>query len=133
MAFSHKSVLLCEAVDALNVRPDGIYLDGTLGGAGHSREICRRLTTGTLVGVDRDETALQAAAERLAEFGPRAVLVHGNFENLEQILDSLHLTGADGMLFDLGVSSYQLDDAARGFSYMAGRAAGHADGPRARR
>jgi len=119
MRFSHKSVLLREAVDALNIRPDGIYVDGTLGGAGHAREICGRLTTGRLIGIDRDETALRAASERLAEFGGRAVLVHGNFENLKEILESLGVPGADGMLFDLGVSSPQLDDAGRGFSYMA--------------
>jgi len=119
MQFSHKSVLLREAVDALNIRPDGIYVDGTLGGAGHAREICGRLTTGRLIGIDRDETALRAASERLAEFGGRAVLVHGNFENLKEILESLGVPGADGMLFDLGVSSPQLDDAGRGFSYMA--------------
>ena len=119
MQFSHKSVLLREAVDALNIRPDGIYVDGTLGGAGHAREICGRLTTGRLIGIDRDETALKAASERLAEFGGRAVLVHGNFENLKEILKSQGVSGADGMLFDLGVSSPQLDDAGRGFSYMA--------------
>lgn len=118
MEFSHKSVLLREAVDALNIRPDGVYLDGTLGGAGHSLEICRRLTTGRLIGVDRDETALRAAAERLSEYRERVTLVHGNFENLQEILSAEGLAGADGMLFDLGVSSPQLDDGSRGFSYM---------------
>lgn len=118
MEFSHKSVLLREAVDALNIRPDGVYLDGTLGGAGHSLEICRRLTTGRLIGVDRDETALRAAAERLSEYHERVTLVHGNFENLQEILSAEGLAGADGMLFDLGVSSPQLDDGSRGFSYM---------------
>jgi len=118
MEFSHKSVLLQEAVDALNVRPDGVYLDGTLGGAGHSLEICKRLSTGRLIGIDRDETALKAAAERLCEYRGRVTLVHGNFENLQEILRAEGLTGADGMLFDLGVSSPQLDDGSRGFSYM---------------
>ena len=119
MKFVHKSVLLDECIEALNIRPDGIYLDGTLGGAGHSYEIARRLTTGRLVGVDRDTVALQAASQRLAEFADRVTTVHSNFCEIDAILDGLNLTGADGMLFDLGVSSPQLDDAERGFSYMA--------------
>lgn len=119
MEFSHKSVLLDECIEALNIRPDGIYLDGTLGGAGHSFQIAKRLTTGTLIGVDRDRIALAAAEKRLAPFADRVRLVHSNFSELGGILDGLNISGVDGMLFDLGVSSPQLDDAARGFSYMA--------------
>ena len=119
MEFQHRSVLLDECIDALSIRPDGIYLDGTLGGAGHSLEICRRLTTGRLIGVDRDEVALRAAAERLKPFADRVTTVHSNFCEINTILDGLGLDGVDGMLFDLGVSSPQLDDASRGFSYMA--------------
>ena len=117
--FHHVSVLLKEAVEALHIRPDGIYLDGTLGGAGHSSEIARRLTTGKLIGVDRDPKALAAAGERLAPWADRVKLVHGNFRDLEAILDSLELPAVDGILLDLGVSSPQLDEAERGFSYMA--------------
>lgn len=119
MEFQHRSVLLDECIDALSIRPDGIYLDGTLGGAGHSFEICRRLTTGRLIGVDRDEVALRAAAERLKPFADRVTTVHSNFCEINTILDGLGLDGVDGMLFDLGVSSPQLGDASRGFSYMA--------------
>ena len=119
MEFQHRSVLLDECIDALSIRPDGIYLDGTLGGAGHSLEICRRLTTGRLIGVDRDEVALRAAAERLKPFADRVTTVYSNFCEINTILDGLGLDGVDGMLFDLGVSSPQLDDASRGFSYMA--------------
>ena len=117
--FHHVSVLLHEAVDALNVRPDGIYLDGTLGGAGHSSEIAKRLVSGTLIGVDRDPKALAAASERLAPWADRVKLVHGNFRDLEAILDGLGIDAVDGILLDLGVSSPQLDEAGRGFSYMA--------------
>ena len=120
MEFQHKSVLLQECIDALNIRPDGIYLDGTLGGAGHSSQIARRLTEGgRLIGVDRDRTALAAAKERLPPYADRVTLVHSNFAEIDAILDSLGLPAVDGMLFDLGVSSPQLDDASRGFSYMA--------------
>lgn len=119
MEFQHKSVLLQECIDALNIRPDGIYLDGTLGGAGHSSQIARRLTEGgRLIGVDRDRTALAAAKERLAPYADRVTLVHSNFAEIDAILDSLGIPAVDGMLFDLGVSSPQLDDASRGFSYM---------------
>ena len=118
MEFHHRSVLLDECIEQLAIRPDGIYLDGTLGGAGHSREIAKRLTTGRLIGVDRDETALAAAGERLAEFGERVTLVHSNFKEIDAILVGLGISGVDGMLFDLGVSSPQLDDAQRGFSYL---------------
>ena len=118
MEFSHKSVLLWECIDALNIRPNGIYLDGTLGGGGHSLEICRRLTNGRLIGVDRDEVALEAAKKRLSRHARKVTLVHDNFENIALILDALNLDKIDGMLFDLGVSSPQLDDGVRGFSYM---------------
>ena len=112
--------MLQECIDALNIRPDGIYLDGTLGGAGHSSQIARRLTEGgRLIGVDRDRTALAAAKERLAPYADRVTLVHSNFAEIDAILDSLGIPAVDGMLFDLGVSSPQLDDASRGFSYMA--------------
>lgn len=120
MEFQHKSVLLQECIDALNIRPDGIYLDGTLGGAGHSSQIARRLTEGgRLIGVDRDRTALAAAKEHLAPYADRVTLVHSNFAEIDAILDSLGIPAVNGMLFDLGVSSPQLDDASRGFSYMA--------------
>ena len=119
MDFCHKSVLLDECVQALAIRPDGIYLDGTLGGAGHSAEIARRLTTGRLIGIDRDRVALQAAEERLKPFADRVTLVHANFSELDRILQEMEIAAVDGMLFDLGVSSPQLDDAQRGFSYMS--------------
>lgn len=118
MEFSHRSVLLDECIQALNIRPDGIYLDGTLGGAGHSLEICRRLIGGHLIGVDRDTVALAAAEKRLRAHQSKITLVHDNFANLDGILSSLGLEAIDGMLFDLGVSSPQLDDGSRGFSYM---------------
>ncbi len=118
MVYGHKPVLLDECLTALGIKPDGVYLDGTLGRAGHSLEIVRRLTTGRLIGVDRDEAALEAARERLAPYMDRVTLVHSNFERLGKILAELNLNGVDGMLFDLGVSSPQLDDAERGFSYM---------------
>ncbi len=117
--FTHRPVLLDECIEALNIRPDGIYLDGTLGRAGHSREIARRLHTGRLICVDRDDAALEAARERLAPWMDRVTLVHSNFDRVDEILNELGIPGADGMLFDLGVSSPQLDDGARGFSYMA--------------
>ena len=119
MEFSHKSVLLDECIDALAIKPEGIYLDGTLGGAGHSLEIVSRLTTGRLIGVDRDRVALAAAQERLKDYLPRVTFVHSNFSELDRILEELQIPAVDGMLFDLGVSSPQLDDAQRGFSYMA--------------
>ena len=117
--FTHRPVLLDECIEALAIRPDGVYLDGTLGRAGHSREIVKRLTTGRLICVDRDQAALDAAGERLAGWMDKVTLVHSNFDRVADILDELGLRGADGMLFDLGVSSPQLDDASRGFSYMA--------------
>jgi 16S rRNA (cytosine1402-N4)-methyltransferase len=119
MDFHHISVLLDESIEALHIRPDGIYLDGTLGGAGHSSEIAKRLSTGTLIGVDRDPKALAAAEERLAPWRDRVKLVHSNFRELDAILDGLGIPAVDGILLDLGVSSPQLDEAIRGFSYMA--------------
>jgi len=118
MEFIHKSVLLDECIEALNIRPDGVYVDGTLGRAGHSREIAKRLTTGRLICIDRDMAAIEAAQERLAPWMERVTLVHGNFADLEAVLRENGIGGVDGMLFDLGVSSPQLDDASRGFSYM---------------
>ena len=115
--YGHKPVLLKECLDALQIKPDGVYVDGTLGRAGHSLEIARRLTTGRLIALDRDETALAAARERLAPYSERVTLVHSNFSRLSAVLDDLGVAAADGMLFDLGVSSPQLDDASRGFSY----------------
>ena len=117
--FHHVSVLLEECLKGLNIRPDGIYVDGTLGGAGHSCEIVKRLTTGRLIGIDRDPVALKAAGERLAPYGDRVTLVHSNFCEISQVLRDLKLDGVDGILLDLGVSSPQLDDSSRGFSYMA--------------
>ena len=119
MEFTHYSVLLQECLDGLNVRPDGIYLDGTLGRAGHSGQIAQRLTTGTLICVDRDQAALDAAQTKLAPWMDRVRLVHSNFAEIDAILDGLGIDRVDGMLFDLGVSSPQLDDSSRGFSYMA--------------
>ena len=118
--YTHRPVLLDECIEALNIRPEGIYLDGTLGRAGHSREIARRLSgSGRLICVDRDQAALDAAQERLGEWMDRVTLVHSNFDRVSEILDELGISGVDGMLFDLGVSSPQLDDGSRGFSYMA--------------
>ncbi len=116
--FHHVSVLLEECLEGLNIRPDGIYVDGTLGAAGHAKQIAARLTTGTLVGIDRDNTALEAARETLAPFDDRVKLVHSNFSQIAQVLQELEIPGVDGILLDLGVSSPQLDDGARGFSYM---------------
>ena len=118
MEYTHKPVLLNECIEALNIRPDGVYVDGTLGRAGHSREIAQRLTTGRLICIDRDMAAIDAAKERLAPWMDRVMLVHSNFAELGNVLREAGVAGADGMLFDLGVSSPQLDDASRGFSYM---------------
>ena len=115
----HRPVLLEECVEALNIRPDGVYLDGTLGRGGHSEQIVKRLASGRLICVDRDQAALDAARERLAPWVDRVTLIHSNFDRVDEILDELSLPGVDGMLFDLGVSSPQLDDGTRGFSYMA--------------
>ena len=116
--FYHVSVLLEECIDGLNIKPDGIYVDGTLGGAGHSKRIAEKLTTGRLIGIDRDPVALKAAGERLAPFGDRVTLVHSNFCRIAEVLEELGIDGVDGVLLDLGVSSPQLDDGDRGFSYM---------------
>ena len=117
--FHHVSVLLEECIQALCIKPDGTYVDGTLGGAGHSSRIVQRLTTGRLIGIDRDPKALKAASERLAPYSDRVTLVHSNFSRVDQVLDELGIDGVDGILLDLGVSSPQLDEAERGFSYMA--------------
>ena len=114
----HFSVLLNECIENLNIKPGGVYLDGTLGLGGHSYQIASRLTTGRLICIDRDETAIERAGKRLAPFGDKVTLVHGNFSDAAQIIDSLGIPGVDGMLFDLGVSSPQLDEIERGFSYM---------------
>ena len=114
MEYTHKPVLLDECIGALRIRPEGVYVDGTLGRAGHSREIAKRLTTGRLICIDRDSAAIEAAGERLAPWMDRVRLVHSNFSELGSVLEE----DADGMLFDLGVSSPQLDDPERGFSYM---------------
>ena len=116
MEHTHKSVLLDESVEALAIRPEGTYVDGTLGRAGHSREIAKRLTTGRLICIDRDMAAIEAAEGLLAPWRDRVRLVHGNFAALAEVLADTE--GVDGMLFDLGVSSPQLDDPERGFSYM---------------
>lgn len=116
--FHHVSVLLDECIEGLNIKPDGIYVDGTLGGAGHSYHIAEKLTTGRLIGIDRDPVALKAAGERLAPFADRVTLVHSNFCRMGQVLQELGISGVDGILLDLGVSSPQLDDGSRGFSYM---------------
>ena len=114
----HVSVLLAECIENLNIRSDGIYVDGTLGLGGHSYEIASRLREGRLIGIDRDPSAIERAGKRLEPFRDRITLVHGNFGDVAQILDELGIAGVDGMLFDLGVSSPQLDEAERGFSYM---------------
>ena len=116
--FHHVSVLLDECIEGLNIKPDGIYVDGTLGGAGHSYHIAEKLTTGRLIGIDRDPVALKAAGERLSPFADRVTLVHSNFCRMGQVLQELGISGVDGILLDLGVSSPQLDDGSRGFSYM---------------
>ncbi len=116
--FHHVSVLLEECIEGLNIKPDGIYVDGTLGGAGHSSRIAALLTTGRHIGIDRDPIALKAAGERLAPYGDRVTLVHSNFCEIASVLEDLNIDGVDGILLDLGVSSPQLDDGERGFSYM---------------
>lgn len=118
MGFEHKSVLLKETVDGLNVRPDGIYVDGTLGGGGHSFEVCRRLgEKGSIVGIDQDAAAIEAAGGRLKDFGEKVTIVRSNYCDMKSRLHELGIDKVDGIILDLGVSSYQLDTAERGFSY----------------
>ena len=118
MEFSHKSVLLNETIDALQIKPDGIYVDGTLGGGGHSYEICKRLSDkGRLIGIDQDAAAIEAATERLGEFKDRVTIIRSNYCEMRAQLNSIGITSVDGIILDLGVSSYQLDTAERGFTY----------------
>ena len=118
MEFKHKSVLLYETVDQLNIKPDGIYVDGTLGGGGHSYEIASRLSDkGRLIGIDQDEDAIKAASERLKPFMDRVTIVRNDYCNMDKVLDELSIDKVDGIMLDLGVSSYQLDTAERGFTY----------------
>ena len=118
MDFKHVSVLLDETIEGLNINPDGIYFDGTLGGGGHSEAIAKQLTTGRLIGIDQDADAIRAAGERLAPYGERVTLIQSNYEAMSDILDTLRIERVDGIMLDLGVSSFQLDTAERGFSYM---------------
>jgi 16S rRNA (cytosine1402-N4)-methyltransferase len=118
MMFEHKSVLLYETIDSLNVKPDGIYVDGTLGGGGHALEVCKRLGTyGRLIGIDQDGDAIKAATERLKAYEDNVTVVRSNYENIKTVLEDLGIEGVDGIYLDLGVSSYQLDIAERGFTY----------------
>ncbi len=117
MAFAHTSVLLEETIEQLHIRPDGIYVDGTLGGGGHSLEICRRLTTGRLIGIDQDADAIAAAGERLKDYQDKVTIVRSNYAQMMQVLTELGIERVDGILLDLGVSSYQLDAPERGFTY----------------
>jgi len=117
MEFKHTSVLLDETIDGLNIRPEGIYVDGTLGGGGHSYRICEKLTSGRLIGIDQDEAAIEAASKRLAGFQDKATIVRSNYSEIRKVLEDLQIKKVDGILLDLGVSSYQLDNVDRGFSY----------------
>ena len=118
MIFEHKSVLLYETVDSLNIQPDGIYVDGTLGGGGHAYEVLKRLgPKGRLIGIDQDADAIQAASGRLKEYGEKVTIVRSNYRNIKEVLSSLGIEKVDGIYLDLGVSSYQLDTAERGFTY----------------
>lgn len=117
MEFNHYSVLLAETIEQLHVRPDGIYVDGTLGGGGHAFEVCSRLTTGRFYGIDQDDAAIAAAGERLAPFGDKATVLRGNYCNMRAMLAEKGVEKVDGIVLDLGVSSYQLDTEERGFSY----------------
>ena len=117
MSFHHQSVLLEEAIQGLNIKPDGIYVDGTLGGGGHSVAICQKLTTGRLIGIDQDQAAIEAASERLRDFGDRVTILRRNYSEIKKILFDLKLSQVDGIILDLGVSSHQLDTDHRGFSY----------------
>jgi 16S rRNA (cytosine1402-N4)-methyltransferase len=116
--FNHKSVLLDETIEKLNIKPNGIYVDGTLGGGGHSYEVCKRLgSMGRLIGIDQDEAAINAGGERLKEFQDRVTIVRSNYSDMKQVLHNLGIEKVDGILLDLGVSSYQIDTLERGFSY----------------
>ncbi|SET80858.1 16S rRNA (cytosine(1402)-N(4))-methyltransferase RsmH [Lacrimispora sphenoides] len=118
MMFEHKSVLLYETIDSLNVKPDGIYVDGTLGGGGHALEVCKRLGTyGRLIGIDQDGDAIKAATERLKAYEDKVTVVRSNYENIKTVLKDLGIERVDGIYLDLGVSSYQLDIRSRGFTY----------------
>ena len=118
MEFSHKSVLLHETIEQLNIKPDGCYVDGTLGGAGHAKEVCKRLSEkGRFIGIDQDEAAIVTAGERLAPYKEQVTIVRNNYENLGAVLRGLNIGGVDGIVLDLGVSSYQLDTVERGFTY----------------
>ena len=118
MEFKHKSVLLEETIRNLKVKPDGIYVDGTLGGGGHAYEVCRQLSAkGSLIGIDQDEAAIEAAGERLQEFGDRVTIIRSNYCNMKKELQKIGISSVDGIVLDLGVSSYQLDNAERGFTY----------------
>ena len=118
MIFGHKSVLLDETIESLDIKPDGIYVDGTLGGGGHASEVCRRLgDKGRFIGIDQDADAIAAASERLKEFGDKVTIVRSNYENVDEVLKELGISQVDVIYLDLGVSSYQLDTAERGFTY----------------
>lgn len=117
MEFAHTSVLLNETIEGLHIRPDGVYVDGTLGGGGHSAEIAKRLTRGRLIGIDQDDAAIAAAGKRLEKWNEKVTLVRNNYCNMPAVLKELGIDGADGIVLDLGVSSYQLDSEERGFSY----------------
>ena len=119
MEFNHYSVMLNETIESLNIKPDGIYVDGTLGGGGHSFEIAKRLTTGHLYGIDQDEAAIEAASERLKDYKDNFTAIRANYKDAVSILKEKDIGGVDGIVLDLGVSSYQLDTAERGFSYKA--------------
>ena len=119
MEFKHYSVMLNETIEQLNIRPDGIYVDGTLGGAGHSLEICKRLTTGRLIGIDQDADAIAAASERLKDYKDKVTLVRSNYAQMKEVLHDLGIDKVDGILLDLGVSSFQLDTPERGFTYRS--------------
>lgn len=118
MEFQHISVLLNETIESLDIKPDGVYVDGTLGGGGHSLEICKRLGThGRLIGIDQDMDAIKAAGERLRDYSDKVTIVHSNYQDMDSVLRELGISGVDGIVLDLGVSSYQLDNAERGFTY----------------
>ncbi len=119
MEFSHFSVLLEETIEGLNIKPDGTYVDGTLGGGGHAYHVCKQLRGGRFIGIDQDEDAIAAASERLREYGNIVTIVRSNYRQMKERLKELGVDGVDGIVLDLGVSSYQLDTPERGFSYMA--------------